>query len=201
MDTHEMKELISYAQLLLQLAFIAYNIVCMWLIFQKGGEAGWKALIPFYNRYTLCRYVGHKKYFILTIIAAIVMLIGCILDIVGLCILLIGGLFGFLGLAGAMFGGTDFSEGASAIEGLFSQAGGYANQALPYLVAGGILLSIGILLSLIYHVLKSIALADLFGLGAGFALGLIFLSPIFMGILAFGRSTPVRAGYERYQPL
>ena len=30
-------------------------IIAMWKIFQKAGEEGWKAIIPFYNAYTLVK--------------------------------------------------------------------------------------------------------------------------------------------------
>ena len=37
------------------LVIIILGIVAMWKIFEKAGEQGWKALIPFYNFYTLCK--------------------------------------------------------------------------------------------------------------------------------------------------
>ena len=35
------------------LAMAVLMIVAMWRIFAKAGEAGWKAVIPFYNTYIL----------------------------------------------------------------------------------------------------------------------------------------------------
>ncbi|MBP5530039.1 MAG: hypothetical protein J6X80_08320 [Lachnospiraceae bacterium] len=34
-------------------ALIAFIIVCNWKILQKAGEPGWKAIIPFYNYYSI----------------------------------------------------------------------------------------------------------------------------------------------------
>ncbi len=38
-------------------AIIAMAIILIshWFIFKKAGEEGWKAIIPFYNSYTLCK--------------------------------------------------------------------------------------------------------------------------------------------------
>ena len=45
------------------------TIIAMWKIFEKAGEAGWKAIIPFYNAYTLCKIVDGNgwKFFLLCI--------------------------------------------------------------------------------------------------------------------------------------
>ena len=40
------------ANVIISLAFIALAIIAYWRIFVKAGEAGWKAIIPFYNAYT-----------------------------------------------------------------------------------------------------------------------------------------------------
>ena len=36
----------------------AISAVAMWKIFAKAGEPGWKALIPIYNAYVLCKIIG-----------------------------------------------------------------------------------------------------------------------------------------------
>lgn len=38
-------------------------IVAMWKIFKKAGEPGWKAIVPFYNSYTLFKIVWDTKFF------------------------------------------------------------------------------------------------------------------------------------------
>ncbi len=40
------------ADVIISLAFTALAIIAYWRIFVKAGEAGWKAIIPFYNAYT-----------------------------------------------------------------------------------------------------------------------------------------------------
>lgn len=45
---------------LLYAAFIVVLIVAMWRVFEKAGEAGWKAIIPLYNAYTLFRIAGRN---------------------------------------------------------------------------------------------------------------------------------------------
>ena len=43
-----------------------------WKVFKKCGEAGWKAFIPFYNKYIRFKLYWDKKYFWLYLIAYIV---------------------------------------------------------------------------------------------------------------------------------
>ena len=45
------------------LAIAILVIVAMWKIFQKAGEPGWKAIIPFYNSYTMYKIVWGTKFF------------------------------------------------------------------------------------------------------------------------------------------
>ena len=40
------------ANVIISLAFTVLAIIAYWRIFVKAGEAGWKAIIPFYNAYT-----------------------------------------------------------------------------------------------------------------------------------------------------
>lgn len=47
----------STASSVCALIFGIIGIVAMWKIFQKAGEEGWKAIIPFYNTYTLVKIV------------------------------------------------------------------------------------------------------------------------------------------------
>lgn len=44
---------------------IIVAVVAMWKIFSKAGEAGWKALVPFYNTYTLFRLAGRNGWWFL----------------------------------------------------------------------------------------------------------------------------------------
>ena len=96
------------------LAVAVLGIVAMWKIFEKAGEPGWAAIIPFYNLYVLFKITwgsGWKFLLLLIPIANIVFLI-----------------------------------------------------------------------------ITMVKLAKAFGKGGGFAVGLIFLGPIFYCILAFDQS-------------
>lgn len=53
-------------------------IIGRWNIFKKGGEEGWKAIIPFYNTYTMCKLVGVNPYWVLIVV------VGCLFTTVPL---------------------------------------------------------------------------------------------------------------------
>ena len=62
----------------LSLVLSVVAIVAMWKIFQKAGEPGWAAIIPFYNMYILFKITwgnGWKFLFLLIPFANIVFLI------------------------------------------------------------------------------------------------------------------------------
>lgn len=46
------------------LLMIVLIIAGMWKVFQKAGESGWKALIPFYNIYIMFRISGHSGWWL-----------------------------------------------------------------------------------------------------------------------------------------
>ena len=51
------------------LVIFVLTMVAMWLIFKKAGQAGWKALIPIYNIYTLVKIIdGNGWKFLLLLI-------------------------------------------------------------------------------------------------------------------------------------
>ena len=53
----------------LSLAIIVLGIVAMWKVFEKAGEPGWAAIIPFYNLYVLFKITwGNGWYFLLLLI-------------------------------------------------------------------------------------------------------------------------------------
>lgn len=93
--------------------FAVLNIIAMWKIFAKAGEAGWKSLIPIYNLYVLFKITWGNGWLFLLMLVPIV---------------------------------------------------------------NGIIMLILL-----------VKLAKVFGQGGGFACGLIFLQPIFILLLGFGR--------------
>ncbi len=63
---------------ILYLAIMVLMIVAMWKIFEKAGEPGWAALIPFYNTFVLFKITwgnGWKFLFLLIPFANVVFLI------------------------------------------------------------------------------------------------------------------------------
>ena len=64
------------ANVIISLAFIALAIIAYWRIFVKAGEAGWKAIIPFYNAYTALKLFWKTSIFWICIGLAIGSYIG-----------------------------------------------------------------------------------------------------------------------------
>lgn len=50
------------------IAFVVIMVVSNWKILTKAKEEGWKALIPFYNQWTLCEVVGLSPYWVIELI-------------------------------------------------------------------------------------------------------------------------------------
>lgn len=102
------------------LAIAILAIAGLWMVFEKAGQKGWKAIIPFYNIWVLLEVVGRPTWWFFLFLLAFIPIVNLV--------------------------------------------------ALVMLV-------------IVYH-----DLAVSFGHGWGFALGLIFLSFIFLPILGFGSS-------------
>lgn len=78
---------------LLILIGIAISIVPMWIIFEKAGQRGWKALIPFYNVYTLFKICWKTTYFwiyLILMIASIIPIFGFFCVIAAVVFYIIG---------------------------------------------------------------------------------------------------------------
>lgn len=57
-----------------------FMIICMWKLFVKAGEKGWKCIIPFYNFYILFKIAwGQGWLFLLLLIPFVNFIIGIIL--------------------------------------------------------------------------------------------------------------------------
>jgi uncharacterized protein DUF5684 len=107
---------VSVTFLLIVLVVCLLIVVSMWVVFEKGGEAGWKCLIPFYNMYVLMAIAGKPGWWFVLLLIPLV--------------------------------GT------------------------------------------VFYLLAMLALAERFGRGALFGIGLTFLPMIFFPLLAFGGSKP-----------
>ena len=58
------------------LVFAAIAVISWWRIFSKAGEAGWKAIIPFYNMYTAYKLFWKKAIFFIMLALGVVGAIG-----------------------------------------------------------------------------------------------------------------------------
>ena len=54
------------------LALLVLGIVAKWFLFQKAGEPGWKAIIPFYNTYIECKLADCINLFIGYIVLTVI---------------------------------------------------------------------------------------------------------------------------------
>ncbi len=77
-----MDTILSYAQdqgngaSTFELIFQIASIVGMWKMFEKAGEDGWPALIPFYNAYKLCGITMGNPWYWLRLFVAIIPVVG-----------------------------------------------------------------------------------------------------------------------------
>lgn len=60
------------------IAIYVLQVVAMWKIFTKAGEAGWKSIIPIYNLIVLFKISGLSPLLVLVYLAAIIPFIGWI---------------------------------------------------------------------------------------------------------------------------
>lgn len=64
------------------IAILVIIVISNWKILTKANEEGWKALIPFYNKWTLCEVVGLSPYWVieLLIVQALYLFIDQVLE-------------------------------------------------------------------------------------------------------------------------
>lgn len=59
-----------------------WTIVCMWRLFTKAGEAGWKSIIPFYNTYIMFQlFTGNGWYMFLMLVPVLNIVVAVMLCI------------------------------------------------------------------------------------------------------------------------
>lgn len=58
--------------IILVFALVIYvlQVIGMWKVFKKSGEEGWKAIIPIYNQYTMCKITGVNPWWVLIVVVA-----------------------------------------------------------------------------------------------------------------------------------
>lgn len=65
-----------------QIGVLVLNCVARWKLFEKAGEQGWKAIIPYYNDYIYCKLANCVKLFvadlILGVLFAVTVITACV---------------------------------------------------------------------------------------------------------------------------
>ena len=79
MTLYKFKFMALWVPFLCVSAYLMFSLL-LWPVFDKAGEAPWKALVPVYNSYTLYEISGYKGWlFFLTLIPTVGQLLGCAL--------------------------------------------------------------------------------------------------------------------------
>lgn len=130
--------------IIVAIALSIFYIICWWRIYEKAGQPGWAALIPFYNTVVMLRVGGMNPWWTVAF---------------------------YLPL---------FANFALRLAMIFSAPGLHLIMVLMVVL----LLS---LIPLVLWIILSHRISKAFGHDIGFTLGLIFLSFIFVPILAFNK--------------
>lgn len=190
--------------ILIELAWIflfTRTIVCFWMIFDKAWRHWWEALIPIWNIYVYFKIAGRKNWFWALFITPILWIIVSILfwffsatvhadslDLDSLDQTQETQTWENPGIAG---------NGVTEVA-LTNCWGPYDNcEYVPELtkfqiirnIINWVLWLLALILPLIANILVQFWLAKRFGKWVGFWFWLLFLNPIFIGILAFDDST------------
>lgn len=150
--------------MILSMAAAALIFVSRWHIFKKMGMPGWKGIIPYYGDYLMFKTVWNTKAFWAQVIGSGVYLVVYLMTALMLPIIIA------------------FTAGAS-----------HSSQPPMFLMisfgAVEVLLLLAFLVFIFVIQIKlCLRLAKAFGKGTGYALGLAFLSAIFLPMLAFGKA-------------
>ena len=142
---------------LVSLALSVVQIVALWMLYDKAGQHGWAAIVPFYSSYTRFKISGKKNLFWAALAIELLtygLVVYMVVTAVG--VILVGG-----------------DETQLAIK-----------------IVLALLLMIALAIAeLVLTILMWIGFSKAFGHGGGFAVGLIFLAPIFLMVLAFNPQT------------
>lgn len=140
-------------------------VVAKWRLYEKAGEPGWAAIIPYYESFVLYKISwGSGWYFLLTMVPGFIASI----------------LYVSVFTRELFYAAQHFSNG-------YYGSPSYAFSL--FAESMGILALIGVLGlgAFVVQIITSVKLARAFGQGGGFACGLIFLYAVFVCILAFSK--------------
>ena len=190
--------------ILIELAWIflfTRTIVCFWMVFSKAWRHWWEALIPIWNIYVYFKIAGRKNWFWALFITPILWIIVSIL-------------FWFFSATvhadslnldsldqtqetqtwedPRIAGSTEVAFNCWGRYDNYNCGGFYARPSKFQVIKNAVNWFLGILaliLPLVANILVQFWLAKKFGKWVGFWFWLLFLNPIFIGILAFDDST------------
>lgn len=138
----------------------------IWLVFEKAGESGWKAIIPLYNMYTLLKITDKQKYWKLYLAGFITYLIAVVFIV----------FYAMWGVMAMIFAFATVDLGWDALAAL-----------LPVFSISCIITLTGYILMTISMVHAYLGVCNKMNISKGFAAGLFFLSPIFWMLLGAGK--------------
>ena len=101
---------------------LVLQIIAMWKIFTKAGQAGWKALIPVYNLVVLYKIIGLSPWLLFVYLASFIPVVGSI----AILVLLI---FQDVYLAKSFGKGTGFTIGLIFLSPIFYMILGFSKDA------------------------------------------------------------------------
>ena len=178
---------------LLVIAAIVLIIIGTWKILQKAGEDGWKAIIPFYGKYTLFKTFWKKKWFWISLIPKVLLVFNASVFCFMVFYLLVVGFGSFMGAAASVFNDiasiTDPTVSSSNNYGtIASDFSTSANAAIPILAVAMIFFFASAVFDFIIKVILKSKISKAFGKDAGFTVGLVLLAPVFYMILGCGKA-------------
>ncbi|MGX3011567.1 hypothetical protein ACWIUD_08445 [Helicobacter sp. 23-1044] len=74
--------LLGFLLVLLVIAYLVALVVSWWKIFEKGGEEGWAAIVPFYNAYILGKVAGGVGFGVGFLVVVMIQFFGIIMGLV-----------------------------------------------------------------------------------------------------------------------
>ena len=165
-DTDGVREVIN-------LAVFVLTIVASWILYNKAGEPGWAAIIPFYSSYIRFKVAGKKKLFWGYLAASIVTIASFIL----LCYeLVVSGIFMFARAYSRSYYDSMYGYSSSL------------STHMAMMIFSIVIFFSALIVMAVLNIMCCIGLSHAFGKGAGFACGLIFLNVIFVCIIAFNKN-------------
>ncbi len=67
-----------FIMFLIFLPLIVFSIVCMWKVFVKAGEAGWKSIVPIYNMWIMAELAGKPGWWAFASLLSVIPFVGWI---------------------------------------------------------------------------------------------------------------------------